>query len=157
VTTRRRKPRVSAAVVLGGTVLAASPFTSGALGSGCGRSESAATTQAPDERTYLCPMRCTKPGETRFYTQRGPGECPVCGMALEVATPADLQELAGIRTPVPSGDPTAAPHGHSGTQPPAGPHEGHGQPVAPPPPSGPAVPTSSAPPTAAEPHAGHPR
>jgi hypothetical protein len=90
-------------------------------------------------------MRCVKPGESRPYSQRGPGECPVCGMALEVATPAEVQELEGIRTPVPAADPHADPHGH-GHAPPTTP-----PPSAPPPPSGAAPPASSG----ADPHAGH--
>ena len=40
------------------------------------------TAHAQDQRIYECPMHCKLPGHREPYTQRGPGDCPVCGMHL---------------------------------------------------------------------------
>ena len=40
------------------------------------------TAHAQDQRVYECPMHCKLPGHSEPYTQRGPGDCPVCGMHL---------------------------------------------------------------------------
>ena len=43
---------------------------------------SGSSSEAQDRRTYECPMHCVVSGQTKPYTQQGPGDCPVCGMPL---------------------------------------------------------------------------